>query len=219
MVVNDSASVESGYVFNVNSNARTFINAQGFFDILAKTTDTLFFSSLGLKSKKVVLADKDFAVSLLVIKMNTLVNPLKEVVVTRIAVKPNLGNIQRIIDKEYFDDKQSSLDNPSMPSEIKYGMDLDRIGKMIWKSFFKGNYDKEKDVDHGDFTEIVPKRIHQFFFTNTLQLKEDEIGLFLIFSANDTRAKGLLKPESEFELIEYLIVKNEAFKRIATFEK
>ena len=219
MVVNDSVNVQSGYVLNVNSNSRTFIKAQGYFDILAKTNDTLLFSSMGLKSKKVVLADKDFAVSVLRVKMNTLVNPLKEVVVTKTAVKPNLGNIQNIIDREYFDDKQSSPDNPLMPTEIKYGMDIDRIGRMIWKSFFKENANKEKEVYQGDFTEIVPKRMHQFFFTNTLKLKEDEIGLFLIYCENDPKSKALLKPEAEFELIEFLVVKNEEFKRFTTFEK
>lgn len=219
MVVNDSVNIQSGYVLNVNSNSRTFIKAQGFFDILAKTNDTLLFSSMGLKPKKVVLVDKDFAVSVLVVKMNTLINPLKEVVVTRTDVKPNLGNIQNIIDREYFDDKQSSLDNPLMPMEIKYGMDIDRIGKMIWKSFFKENTNKDKEVYQGDFTEIVPKRMHQFFFTNTLKLKEDEIGLFLIYCENDPRSKALLKPEAEFQLIEFLVIKNEEFKRFTTFEK
>lgn len=219
MVVNDSVNVQSGYVLNVNSNSRTFIKAQGYFDILAKTNDTLLFSSMGLKSKKVVLADKDFAVSVLRVKMNTLVNPLKEVVVTKTTIKPNLGNIQNIIDREYFDDKQSSPDNPLMPTEIKYGMDIDRIGRMIWKSFFKENANKEKEVYQGDFTEIVPKRMHQFFFTNTLKLKEDEIGLFLIYCENDPKSKALLKPEAEFELIEFLVVKNEEFKRFTTFGK
>ncbi len=220
LVGNDSVNVESGYVLNVNSNRRTFVNSQGFFDIMAKTKDTLLISSLGLKSKKIVLTEKDFEVSLLVIKLNTFINPLKEVVVTKTAIKPNLGRIQNIIDTEYFDDKQSSPDNPLMPTtKIKYGMDIDRIGKMIWKSFFKENTYKDKEVDYGDFADIVPKRIHPFFFTNTLKLKEDEIGLFLIYCDNDSKSKALLKPESEFELIEFLIVKNEEFKRFTTFEK
>ena len=219
LVANDSVNVESGYVLNVNSNTRTFIGSQGFFDIMAKTKDTLLISSLGLKSKKIILTEKDFAVSLLVIKLNIFINPLKEVVVTKTVIKPNLGNIQNIIDTEYFDDKQSSLDNPLMPSDIKYGMDIDRIGKMIWKSFFKENTYKDKEVYYGDFTEIVPKRIHSFFFTNTLKLKEDEIGLFLIYCENDPKSKALLKPEAEFELIEFLVIKNEEFKRFTTFEK
>ncbi|MBC7847306.1 MAG: hypothetical protein H7Y10_12520 [Flavobacterium sp.] len=219
MVVNDSVNIQSGYVLNINSNSRSFIKTKGFFDILAKKNDTLLFSSMGLKPKKIVLADKDFIVSVLVIKMNTLINPLKEVVVTQTVINPNLGKIQNIIDTEYFDDKQSSPDNPLMPTKIKYGMDIDRIGKTIWKSFFKENSNKEMEVDYGNFSEIVPKRMHQFFFTNTLKLKEDEIGLFLIYCENDPKSKALLKPEAEFELIEFLIVKNEEFKRFTTFEK
>lgn len=221
MVVNDSVNIQNGYVLNVSSNSRTFIKSQGFFDILAKTNDTLLFSSMGMKSKKVVVAGKDFAVSVLAIKMNTLINPLNEVVVTKTVIKPNLGRIQNIIDTEYFDDNQSSPtpDSPLIASEIKYGMDIDRIGKMIWKSFFKENSGKEKENYYGDFTEIVPKRIHQFFFTNTLKLKEDEIGLFLIYCENDSKSKALLRPEAEFELIEFLVNKNEEFKRFTTFEK
>lgn len=219
MVVNDSVKVESGSVFNINSKTRSFVNSQGLFDIMAKKNDTLLFLSFGLEAKKIVLTDKDFAVLLFVVKLNTPITPLEEVVVKRNYIKPNVGNIQRIIDTEYFEDSQSSPDNPLMPSKIKYGMDLDRIGKMIWKSFFKENPNKEKEVDYGDFSEIVPKRIHSFFFTNTLKLKEDEIGLFLIYCENDSRSKALLKPESEFELIEFLIGKNEEFKTFATFEK
>jgi hypothetical protein len=218
-VVNDSVKVESGSVFNINSKTRSFISSQGLFDIMAKTNDTLLFLSFGLKSKKIVLTDKDFAVLLLTVKLNTHITPLEEVVIKKTFIKPNLGNIQRIIDTEYFEDKQSSLDNPLMPSKIKYGMDIDRIGKMIWKSFFKENPNKGKEVDYGDFSDIVPKRIHSFFFTNTLKLKEDEIGLFLIYCENDPKSKALLKPESEFELIEFLINKNEEFKTFATFEK
>lgn len=221
IVVNDSVNIQSGYVVNVNSHSRTFIKAQGFFDILAKKNDTLLFSSLGMKSKKIVLTEKDFSVSVFVVKMVTEVNPLKEVVVTNNAIKPNLGNIQNIIDKEYFDDNQSSPtpDSPLIASEIKYGMDVDRIGKIIWKSFFKEGSLKGKEISYGEFTEIVPQRIHLFFFTNTLKLKEDEIGLFLIYCENDAKSKALLKPEDEFELIEFLVVKNEEFKRFTTFEK
>ncbi|HSN48232.1 MAG TPA: hypothetical protein VLR29_05685 [Flavobacterium sp.] len=218
-VVNDSVKVESGSVFNINSKTRSFINSQGLFDIMSKTNDTLLFLSLGLKAKKIVLTEKDFAPLLLTVKLNTYITPLEEVVVKRIYINPNLGNIQRIIDTEYFEDSQSSLDNPLMPSKIKYGMDIDRVGTMIWKSFFKDNSNKETELDYGDFSDVVPKRIHSFFFTNTLKLKEDEIGLFLIYCENDPKAKALLKPESEFELIEFLINKNEEFKTFATFEK
>jgi len=54
-VVNDSIKLENGIVFNVNSKTGTVINQQGFFSILAKVKDTLVFSGLTFKSKKIVL--------------------------------------------------------------------------------------------------------------------------------------------------------------------
>ena len=218
IVVNDSVKVESGYVFNGNSKTRTFIGAQGFFDIMAKPKDTLLISSFGLKSKKMILTEKDFDVLLLTVKLQTFINQLDEVVVKKTTIKPNLGNIQSIIDTKYFDDKQSSLKNPLMPTqEIENGMDFIRIGKMVGKLFKKDKPDTPKVVDYGDFSKIVTNRISPYFFTNTLKLKEDEIGLFLIYCENDYKAKALLNPELEFQLIEFLITKNEEFKRFTTF--
>ena len=220
LVQNDSISIENGYVFNVNSKTRTFISSQGFFDILAKTNDTLLFSSLGLKSKKIILSDKDLSTSLLVINLNTFINQLDEVVVKKIVVKPNLGKIQAIIDTKYIDDKQSSPINRTMPVlGIENGMDFIRIGEMIGKLFVKEKPEKEKVLVYGNFSEIVPRRINHSFFTNTLNLKEDEIGLFFIFCENDSKSKNLLNPKSEFELIDFLITKNREFKTITVFEK
>lgn len=219
-VVNDSVNIESGYVFNLNSNRKTYISPQGIFNIIAKKNDTLFFSSLGLKPKKIVLDENDFTVSLLIVKLNTYINPLKEVVVIKRVINLNLGNIQRIIDTEYFDDKQSTPKNRLMPTlEIQYGVNFIRIGKMIWKLFENENPKNENLVGLGDFKKIVPMRVNQYFFTNTLNLKEDEIGLFLIFCENDSKSKTFLQPNAEFELIEFLINKNDEFKRITTFEK
>lgn len=220
LVENDSVKVEGGYVYNVNSKTKTFISSQGFFDILAKAKDTLLISSFGLKSKKMVLTEKDFEVLLLTVKLQTFINQLDEVVVKKIVVKPNLGKIQNIIDTKYYDDKQSSLKNPLMPTqEIVDGMNFIRIGKMVGKLFKKEKTDLPQAVDYGDFSKNVTNRISLFFFTNTLKLKEDEIGLFLIYCENDNKANALLNPVLEFQLIEFLISKNEEFKSFTTFEK
>ena len=62
------------------------------------------------------------------------------------------------------------------------------------------------------------KTISYTFFTNTLNLKEDEIGLFLIFCENDSKSKTLLKPESKIDLIDFLLTKNKEFNKIITSE-
>ncbi|MDI5948965.1 hypothetical protein QLS91_02740 [Flavobacterium sp. LB2P84] len=220
--VNESILVDHGYVFNLNSKTRTFISDQGFFDILAKAKDTLLVSSNLFKSKKIVVEEKDFAKSLFVINLETQTTLLNEVIVKRKAeIKPIVGGTQRIVDIQFVDDEKSSPVNRTMPSDgsIENGMDFVRVFKMVSK-LFKNDSAKKTDLNSNvDFSDVVSKGIDKYFFTNTLKLKNEEIGLFLDYCENDPKSKSLLKQEDEFLLIDFLITKNEEFKRITTFEK
>ena len=85
---------------------------------------------------------------------------------------------------------------------------------------FKKNLDEKAGLNSQvDFSDVVSKGLDRYFFTNTLKLKSEEIGLFLDYCENDPKSKNLLKEEDEFLLIDFLITKNEEFKRITTFEK
>ncbi len=220
--INESALVDSGYVFNLNSKTRTFISNQGFFDILARAKDTLLVSSASFKSKKIVIQEKDFSKPLFVVNLETQTTLLKEVIVKRKAeIKPIIGDSQGIVDMQFFDDAKSSPVNRTMPSDgtIENGMDFVRIFKMVSK-LFKNDSAKRTDLNPDvDFSDVVSKGVDNYFFTNTLKLKNEEIGLFLDYCENDPKSKSLLKQEDEFLLIDFLITKNEEFKRITTFEK
>jgi hypothetical protein len=219
---NESTIIDNGYVFNLNSKTRTFISSQGFFDILAKANDTLLVSSVSFKSKRIVIQDKDFVKPLFVIALKPQTTLLKEVIVKRKSeIKPIAGNTQGIVDLQFIDDAKSSPINRTMPSDgsIENGMDFVRIYKMVSK-LFKNDSAKKTDLNSNvDFSEVVARGIDNYFFTNTLQLKKEEIGLFLDYCENDPKSKRLLKQEDEFLLIDFLITKNEEFKRITTFEK
>ncbi|MFV8365077.1 hypothetical protein [Flavobacterium sp. XS1P27] len=220
--LNESTLVDNGYVFNLNSKTRTFISDQGFFDILAKAKDTLLVSSPSFKSKKIVIQDKDFSRPLFVVNLETQTTLLKEVIVKRKAeIKPITGNSQGIVDLQFFDDAKSSPVNRTMPSDgsIENGMDFVRIFKMVSKVFKNDSAKKTALNSNVDFSDVVSKGIDKYFFINTLKLKNEEIGLFLDYCENDPKSKSLLKQEDEFLLIDFLITKNEEFKRITTFEK
>ncbi|WP_291099037.1 MULTISPECIES: hypothetical protein [unclassified Flavobacterium] len=221
-IVNDSIKIETGVVFNINSKTGTVINQQGFFSILAKVNDTLVFSSLAFKSKKMRLTQKDFSSPFLRVKLEVLAKQLVEVVVyAKKSIIPIEGNSQAIVDKQYFDDEKSSPKNRTMPPDgtIENGMNFVRMYKDILKILKINNPDRTDFITPMNFTEVVMKRISYTFFANTLKLKEDEIGLFLIFCENDSKAKTLLEPKSEFELIDFLITKNKEYKKITTFEE
>lgn len=219
---NETSLVDNGYVFNLNSKTRTFISNQGFFDILAKAKDTLLVSSATFKSRKIVLQDKDFLKPLLVLNLESQTTILNEVIVKgKTEIKPAIPSSQKIVDMEFIDDGQSSPKNRAMPSDgtIENGMDFVRMFKMVSKLFRKENAEKAESISQLGFADAVSKGVDRYFFTNTLNLKVDEIGLFLDYCENDPKSKTLLKEKDEFMLIDFLITKNEEFKRITTFEK
>jgi hypothetical protein len=220
--VNEIALVDNGYVFNLNSKTRTFISNQGFFDILAKAKDTLLVSSPSFKSKKIVLQEKDFLKTLFVINLEAQTTLLKEVIVKgKMDIKPAIGNSQSIVDTQFTDDAKSSPINRTMPSDgtIENGMDFVRIFKMVSKVFKRDSDEKAGLTAQADFSDTVSKGLDRYFFTNTLKLKSEEISLFLDYCESDPKSKNLLKEEDEFLLIDFLITKNEEFKKIITLQK
>ncbi|MFV5691499.1 hypothetical protein ACM55K_05695 [Flavobacterium sp. LT1R49] len=221
-VLNDSIKLENGIVFNVNSKTGTVINQKGFFSILAKAKDTLVFSGLAFKSKKIVITEKEMSTPLLRVKLDAFVNLLPELLVSgKKNLNPISENTQKYVDKQYFDDEKSSPKNRTMPSDgsIEYGMNFVRIYKDVLKVLRKNNPERTDFTTDKSFTQLTMNKVGYFFFTNTLKLNDDEIGLFLIFCENDSKSKSFMKSDNEFQLMDFLVTKNKEFKRITTFEK
>ncbi|MFV5688599.1 hypothetical protein ACM55M_08245 [Flavobacterium sp. ZT3R25] len=221
-VVNDSIKLENGIVFNVNSKTGTVINQKGFFSILAKAKDTLVFSGLAFKSKKIVITEKEMSTPLLRVKLDAFVNLLPELLVSgKKNLNPISGNSQKYVDMQYFDDEKSSPKNRTMPSDgsIEYGMNFVRIYKDVLKILRKNNPERTDFTTDKSFTELTMNKVGYSFFTNTLKLNDDEIGLFLIFCENDSKSKAFMKSDDEFQFMDFLVTKNKEFKRITTFEK
>jgi hypothetical protein len=219
-IVNDTVKIENGVVFNLNSKTGAAVKENGFFVVSVKINDTLLISSLGFKSKKIIITDNNIKLPLLRVRLEVHANQLTEVLVFAKKWKnPVEGKSQEIADMQYVDDEKSSPKNIAMPPDgsIDKGMDFVRIYKDVLRILRKNNPDKMGYSQ--SFSDLAMSKIGYDFFTNTLKLKDDEIGLFLIFSENDPKAKTLLKSQNEFELIEFLVTKNKEFKRMTTFDK
>jgi len=189
---------------------------------LAKVNDTLVFTSLTFKPRKIILTAKQIAAPILRVRVEAYTNELQEVFIyTKKGIKPIEENSQKYVDMQFYDDGKSSPKNTTMPPDgsIENGVNFVRIYKDVLKTLRKNNPERTDFVTETNFTEVAMKRVSYSFFTNTLNLKDNEISLFLVFCENDSKAKTLLKPEAEFELIDFLISKNKGFKRIITFEK
>jgi hypothetical protein len=223
-VVNDSVAIESGLVFNINAKSGSILNNKGFFSVLAKVNDTLVFSSLGFKSKKVVVTTAEINSSFFRINLEAVANQLLAVVVyAKNGPHPEFGNTQKIVDTQYYDDLQSSPHNIlMMPTGTgdPNAMDCIRVYNMIFKNLFKNNPNKSDLVSDMGFTTVAMQNVGYSFFTDKLKLKEDQVGLFLMFCENDPKSKTFVNTTSqEFEIMDFLISKNGEFRNIATFEK
>jgi hypothetical protein len=220
-VRNVLAPVENVIVFNVNSKTGVIVNQFGFFDVQAKVNDTLVFSSLTFKSRKIVLSQKEFISPQFVVELEVFTNELKEVLIAaKKELNPISGGSQRYVDLKYYGDEYSAPKNIAMPRDgsIEYGMDFVRIYKDILKILRKTNPEKVDFYKDTSFSELVLKRINYSFFSNTLNLKDDEIKLFLVFCENDPRSRALMQPSEEFQLMDFLITKNTEYKKITVFK-
>lgn len=216
-VRNDLVPVENVVVFNANSNTGVVVNQYGSFVIPAKINDTLVFSSLAFKSKKIILTEEEFIVPRLIVQLDIFTNELAEVLIrAKKELNPIGGNSQKYVDMKFFDDEKSSPKNRTMPpvGSIENGMDFVRIYKDVVGVLRKENPKKSDFYKETSFSEFALQKLNYSFFSNTLNLKDDEIKLFLIYCENDSESRELMQPGEEFKLMDFFINKNREYKRI-----
>ena len=208
-VVNDSTKIENVIVFNTNARKGAIIK-DGFFDIDAKVKDTLVFSSMTFKIKKIVLQENDFSGEL-VVRLTTFINLLNEVKINNKKYSPVQENTQTYVDRQYIDDEQSHLKNANVYDGQTPGINFVRLFKDVVKLFKKKNPKKIDYFADVSFTELVLNKIKYNYFINTLKLKDEEVRLFLVFCENDNQAQNLSRYKTSFELMDFLYNKNKEF--------
>lgn len=213
LVINDSISVEDVVVFNANSNSGTTVKNNGAFEIIAREKDTLIFSSMSFKLKKVVLTNDDVNNDSFVVGLEAIVNLLKEVVIDKKSNQSIIKNSQRIVDKQYAPDYKTSPKVVGVyDGSIENGMDFVRMYKEVRKLFRKKDIGRE-EVSETNFTQEVIKKVKYNFFTQTLNLKDYQIGLFLSFCESDPNAKSMAK-RTNLEMMDFLMLKHNEFIKL-----
>ncbi|MBC7641523.1 MAG: hypothetical protein H7174_04175 [Flavobacterium sp.] len=208
-MVNDSVKVDNVTVFNVNGRKGAIIK-DGFFEINARTKDTLVFSSMIFQTKKIILQANDFEKPF-VVNLKTYTNQLKDVKVNNKKYSPIQGDTQKYVDQLYSDDAQSHIKNTTVYEGQTPGVNFVRLFKDVVKLFKKKNPKKLDYFADVSFTELVLSKIKYDYFTNTLKLKDEEVRLFLVFCENDEVSKDLSRYKTSFELMDFLFNKNKEF--------
>ena len=216
----ESNLIQGIEIINLVSEKSAFSDQNGMFSILVKVDDILVFGSKVYDFKRKLISNDDIKNDNLSIELVRKTEQLDEVIVLTKKSDMRLPNIQAILDKQYFDDAQSSPKTTNVYNgQTLNGINFVRIFTGIAKLLKKKHPEKKDFKPEMNFVSTALKRNNHDFFTKTLKLKETEISTFLAFCENDPRANLLLEPENVFGLMEFLIQKNKEFQTIPTFDK
>jgi hypothetical protein len=215
--------IKNADIINFTTKKITVTNENGDFYIDAKVNDELFIITKDFIDQKIILSQIDFEKKLIIIILEKKPIELDEVKID----KPKAINL-----KLTYNDmatlkiaKENSRPKPIgvYTGEITNGADFVQIGKMIGKGIgklLKGDKKKTKKVIKNiDFKEYAKSNFSEEFYTKTLELKPDEIALFLNFCEADSKSKEIIESEDEFTIMDFLVSKKEAFLKIISENK
>ncbi|MXN91242.1 hypothetical protein GR160_08370 [Flavobacterium sp. Sd200] len=234
-VIADSIAVDNLTVKNITSNISAVTDTDGLFTLYARPTDTLYFSGISFRSAYLVVSEPHFLEDRLLIRLNVNVTVLDEVVITpnvlsgdliadsrKTKTKAIASTMTNVGEEKVYNVQRNKYDmnqNGALPTQIT-GSQLTGVNFVrIYETFFKKKR-SDKKQDRGEiyslttsksFTEVVKERFTYHFFTQTLKIPKDEIGLFLVYCDKGAETNALLDPKRDFELTDYLVAKGSEY--------
>jgi len=217
-VLYEQFPLEKVDVVNFISKKVANTNAAGEFSIIVKAGDQLIFISKNHDIKKIVLDQTTINKNNLVISLNLKPEELEEVVIAK------MPSIKLSKDSKW---EQGKLDKMTLEKaaskpkvlgvytgSIENGMDLMRIGGMIFKLFRKEKEEVKKTPTTIEFIALAKSSCDRQFYIDTLKLKLEEIPLFLQFCDSDPKSKTLLENSNILSMMDFLSTKNIEFKKL-----
>nr|WP_288833962.1 carboxypeptidase-like regulatory domain-containing protein [uncultured Flavobacterium sp.] len=215
-VFSQNLLIPDAEIINLSTERSTTTNANGEFSIAAKINDSILIFHKDYELKGIKISSDDLNTTKIKIEITRKAEELKEVVVHQV-------NIDWKLDKKWekeknheiaMEKKAKALKNSGVYNgTIENGMDFVKIGKMIFGDLFKGKKEKAENPDA--FKEIAAANFDQKFYTETLQLKKEEMEAFLTFCNFDPESKKMLsKNSNNLELMDFLYKKSVEFKKI-----
>lgn len=243
-IKSDSLEVENITIFNITSNIGSITDVDGKFSIRAREKDTLVIQGLAYKSTKYIIQKHDLDKEFLEIYLKTRINELNEIEVSPYTLtgvlevdtekiqtygfKVSLVDIKNLKSKDI---RETRVVNTALPTTlaatpVDFIAIFGFIGKGI-KSLI-GSNDKKisasekafnekrlREIQSKPFANHINEQFSNHFFVEQLQIRNEDIPLFLSYSETTTEDLVVfLKPENHLKLIEYLISKAEAFKKM-----
>ena len=206
--------VVAANVVNNTAQTNTITDSEGEFEIEVAEGDEILFSSVQYQIRAVKITPEILAKNRLVVSVNENINELREVVVTTEDVEKFLDlKEEEFKGFDYEQDKSTRVNNTLTDDRLlTQGIDFVNIAKLILKAI---NSKPEEERMRLKPSEVLPQVFDSSFFENDLQLPTDQVVGFLEYIDTQMKTSALLQQSMQFQLIDFLINKREAYKEIS----
>jgi hypothetical protein len=214
----DEAVVEFLSIKNLSTDVTVAANEQGSFSINAIQGDVLEFSSPLFKTLNHTLTANDLKEELFVVRLEPSAILLDDVELTGLTGNLMIDSKNTdviLLNEKFKGDFDASVlnlgrvvDNPggNMNFLAIFGVLANAISPKEPKKqsgASKDNIYAKAKVEHKTFSKLLAESYPESFFTETIKVPREKLGLFLQF-CNDGAKRYLLDPKNEAELIVYL---------------
>ena len=217
-VVFDKTVATKVEVINATSKNVVLTDIEGKFTITVEGNDQLVFVAKNHEIKELKVTAAILKQGFINMTLVARAEELKEVVVQNtpsIKLSKDAKWEQAKKDQYTLEKNASKLKNPGVyDGTIENGMDIMRICGMIAKLFKKKNTDLETRGPVLPFTEAAKTQIEPEFYTDTLQLRQNEIAAFLDFCNKDPKSKIIAAQQNILSLQEFMSSKILHFKNL-----
>ncbi|MGV8946432.1 MAG: hypothetical protein ACOH1N_08390 [Lutibacter sp.] len=220
-VKNDSIFLQDINILNLTSNIGTSSDKNGNYIIYASIGDTIQFSSIVYKQRIIKISKIHIENKTITVYLEQGINELDEVEI-RQSFRPNWGKISLPIGAVFDNDdiNLKKAPNPRKFTDPTYGnsgVNFVEIGKLLSNKIFqkrKARKDEERDIkkEKQIFIEKIIENIGTEFFTAHLNIKEEEIYLFLYY-CEDNGLKNFYNSE-EFLIKNFLIKQSKEYNQV-----
>jgi len=224
-IITETPQSESINVINLTQGIGTINDAAGFFQIRAKSGDTIVFSSVQYQQKTHIVTKKDLEQASLSVTLTIKVNELDEVNISQYdlsgEVKEDIKSIKTYEDNlPMFNAKELDL----TPFINEKGVETVRnttvdhrknatafnfiaAGRMIAGLFKKEGAKKPKQTTIHKISDFYSGD----FLMKELKIPETELYNFIDYLNERTETKKILKSGNELKILEYLMTQSKAF--------
>ncbi|WP_162126539.1 hypothetical protein [Flavobacterium phycosphaerae] len=199
---------------NLNSKKNVTTDSQGNFSILAQVGDVLFIISKDYVDQKITLTQVDFDQKNLLILLEKKPIELDNVDVVRVQ------NIKLKLTQDEIDEIKINRQSRApkvlgvYDGTIVNGVDFINLGQRLIRLFKNKDKEPKKIIPAITFKEYLAANYDTDFYTKKLNLKPEEINLFISFCEADPKAITLVEQQNELALLDFLLTKKDAFKKL-----